>query len=473
MERVASGKKVSLRYRLKDGDGALLADNLTDGPPQTYLHGARRMIPGLESALHGRAAGERLSLRIPPEEAYGARPDPVMLEHRDLGERAATVRVGDRLDLRVGERDHSLTVIAMDDRFVYLDRREAPFAGVGKTLDFETLEVVAIEEASPTELKEAGLYFPNDVLQHSRMPGPDGELIASLRHLSMTPPFPWGQRLYGRLFESLAAALPGDVIELGVGLGGMSLFLGKLAERAGKHLFAYDSFSGLPPPDPVADNPYFVAGDYAANATYGDLFTRFRAAIDRFDLSDTIIPVSGYFAETLRRISSEQRFCFAHLDSDLYASIRLSLEAIWDRVPDGGVIVIDDFFHHSMGPQRAAGDFFNEQEIQPVYHVSFPYSVFVVKGEAADRSAPRSLDGKWYSFDWLRSDDYFKQTIRESVRLSERVEPSAFLDAKSFLEILERSDYRSSDIYVYWKALASFWDSLSGPDLGARAPLRI
>jgi FKBP-type peptidyl-prolyl cis-trans isomerase 2 len=54
-DRVASGKVVSIRYLVRDGDGALLVDNRTDGAPWSYLHGARRAIAGLEHALDGRA----------------------------------------------------------------------------------------------------------------------------------------------------------------------------------------------------------------------------------------------------------------------------------------------------------------------------------------------------------------------------------------------------------------------------------
>ena len=59
--------------------------------------------------------------------------------------------------------------------------------------------------------------FPFDVIAHVGMPGETGSLIRKVREHCMTPPFPWGHWLYGKLFRRRCAALEGDVIELGVG----------------------------------------------------------------------------------------------------------------------------------------------------------------------------------------------------------------------------------------------------------------
>lgn len=69
-QRIADGKVVTIHYTLTDEAGVTI-DSSRGQPPLDYLHGARNIVPGLESALIGKSVGERLNLRIPPEEGYG------------------------------------------------------------------------------------------------------------------------------------------------------------------------------------------------------------------------------------------------------------------------------------------------------------------------------------------------------------------------------------------------------------------
>jgi hypothetical protein len=312
-------------------------------------------------------------------------------------------------------------------------------------------------------MTSANSQFPFDLFDHDRMPGEIGELLRTTRHLSMVPPYPWGQWLYGRVLSHKWTSLSGDVIELGVGLGGMSIFLGLLVKPLGKKVLSFDSFAGLPSPNPLKDNSCFKQGDYGPKLDSRDLYERFESAIDEFALKDTVIPVKGFFADTLGQLSMNQQFCLAHLDSDIYDSILISLEAVFDRVVDGGMIVIDDCFHHSQGVMRAAADFFNSRSLYPIYHVSFPYSVVIFKGEEAKAPFKRSLDGNTYSFEWLRRDTHFMRILRLSVEQALRngEDERSFKNRLALLDLLRSDASHSSDIYVYWKALESFWDSFA------------
>lgn len=61
---------VQLHYTLKDEAGAEL-ESSRGGEAMAYLHGHGNVIAGLEEALEGKAAGEQLSVTVPPEKAYG------------------------------------------------------------------------------------------------------------------------------------------------------------------------------------------------------------------------------------------------------------------------------------------------------------------------------------------------------------------------------------------------------------------
>lgn len=67
--KIENGKKVSLAYKLFV-NGTLLESS--DGKnPFTYLHGQNQIVPGLEKNLMGLHVGDRKTVRVAPEEAYG------------------------------------------------------------------------------------------------------------------------------------------------------------------------------------------------------------------------------------------------------------------------------------------------------------------------------------------------------------------------------------------------------------------
>ena len=71
---ISRNKVVRFDYTLTD-DNAQVLDSSEGGEPLTYLHGSGNIIPGLESALEGKRAGESLSVRVAAAEAYGERDD--------------------------------------------------------------------------------------------------------------------------------------------------------------------------------------------------------------------------------------------------------------------------------------------------------------------------------------------------------------------------------------------------------------
>lgn len=301
-----------------------------------------------------------------------------------------------------------------------------------------------------------------------------GQLIARLEPVCLQPPWPWGHFLYGRLLTERFGNLPGDLIECGVGKGGTSIFLGHLAKTAHRRVFALDSFAGLPAPDPALDNPYFRIGDYESRPERGPLLLRFEQLLMTEGLSEVVVPVPGFFDQTLPVLPVES-LCFAHIDADLYGSVLSCLEALWPKVVEGGVVVIDDFFHHAQGPARAASAYFHRQGLRPLFHVSFPYSVVVIKGEPVPPQLRRSLDGNYYSLDCLRHDPLLSEAVQDSLNRMRAAGPSREATNAALLRELLRPDSepRSSDLYDYFRALESYWDNMDADQPTQRLPLRI
>lgn len=298
--------------------------------------------------------------------------------------------------------------------------------------------------------------FPLDLLaERDAFEGKLGDRIRAVSGFAMTPPYPWGHWTYGGLVRSLRKC-DGDFAELGVGFGGLSVLLGWYAKDQGRRMWSFDSFEGLPPPRAGFDNPYFSPGDFGPRPDRKvDLETQFRRICARNGVSETVHVVKGFFDRTLAHVDPSLRFAFVHLDSDLYDSVMQSLEFAWPRLADGGIIAIDDFFHHAQGPARAVRTFFDRHALDVELEVVFPYSVFVRKGRGPSRKkARRSLDGHTYSFAELRKDRLFRTAVEASAR---RRSPEQ-KRARSLLAILERDVASSADVYDYWSALAGLWD---------------
>jgi FKBP-type peptidyl-prolyl cis-trans isomerase SlyD len=148
--KVAKDHVVAIDYKLHLEDGQL-ADSTQEGEPLLYLHGRGHMVPGLESALEGKAAGWSGKFRIPPEEAYGPH-DPAKIFKESPDRFGFEVKVGTVIQGRLGGgRSFPIQVIAVEPDSVTLDPNH-PLAG--KTLDFD-VKVLAVRPATPEELQHS------------------------------------------------------------------------------------------------------------------------------------------------------------------------------------------------------------------------------------------------------------------------------------------------------------------------------
>ena len=152
--RIAKDAVVSIDYTLKDNDGSVL-DSSQGVEPLAYLHGAGNIIPGLEEALEGKAAGDQLQVSVPPEKAYGRRIEE--LRHklpRKMFDTKGAIKPGMRFHADGENGRHTVTVIEVDAEHVTVDANH-PMAG--KTLNFE-VRVVNVRNATDEELAHGHVH---------------------------------------------------------------------------------------------------------------------------------------------------------------------------------------------------------------------------------------------------------------------------------------------------------------------------
>jgi O-methyltransferase len=142
-----------------------------------------------------------------------------------------------------------------------------------------------------------------------------------------------------------ACALQGDLAECGVYRGGTLITTGIYLQqkRMTKVLYGFDSFEGF---DGSVDSEIALGGSanpQKRRGGFGDTSARYVSdKVRRFRLEDQVKLVNGYMADTLR-LHAQRKFCFVHLDVDIYESYKLALEFFFPRMADGGVILLDEY----------------------------------------------------------------------------------------------------------------------------------
>ncbi|MBN8728616.1 MAG: peptidylprolyl isomerase [Xanthomonadales bacterium] len=154
---VAENTVVSFNYRTT-ADGAEVDSSTQRGGPLTVLVGHGGIIPGLEKALLGRAAGDRFEVSIPPAEAYGERrPGLAQRVPKKYFRNPAQLRPGMMTALQNRDGGRQMVVVTKVGSSVVDVDLNHPFAG--RTLDFE-IEVTDVREATPEERAHGHAHGP-------------------------------------------------------------------------------------------------------------------------------------------------------------------------------------------------------------------------------------------------------------------------------------------------------------------------
>lgn len=173
----------------------------------------------------------------------------------------------------------------------------------------------------------------------------------------------------GELERILRNNIEGSIVEFGCYIGTTSLFIRRLLDvydQSKKREFhVYDSFEGLPEKtiqDQSAAGIYFKGGELSVSK---------KQFLHEFQKAKLQTPLThkGWFKD-LPDSALPDEIAFAFLDGDFYESIYDSLQLVWPRMQQGGVICFDDYQRETLpGVERAITDFFRGTTM-PVVRIS-------------------------------------------------------------------------------------------------------
>jgi FKBP-type peptidyl-prolyl cis-trans isomerase SlyD len=161
--QIAQDKVVLIHYTLTD-DGGKVLDSSSGGDPLAYLHGQGNIIPGLEKALEGKQAGDKLNVRVEPTEGYGVRDASLVQQvpRRAFGS-VSKVEPGMQFHAQSAQGQmRVVTVTHVKGDMVTVDGNH-PLAGEVLVFDVEVAEV---RDATGEELEHGHVHGPGGHHHH-------------------------------------------------------------------------------------------------------------------------------------------------------------------------------------------------------------------------------------------------------------------------------------------------------------------
>lgn len=170
-------------------------------------------------------------------------------------------------------------------------------------------------------------------------------------------------QLEDAIHEILINDVEGDFVEAGIWRGGATIFMAaclsthKITDR---RIFAADSFQGLPRPSeefPIdsGDTHHEVEFLRVSKAQVLQNFSRYGVPIDQ------VVFVEGWFEDTLEHIPT-MSIALLRLDGDMYSSTIQTLNALYDRMSPGGIVIVDDY--SLIGAHTAVHDFLKSRDMR-------------------------------------------------------------------------------------------------------------
>ncbi len=148
MTEIRSGDVIRIHYTGRLEDGTEFGSSEGQEPVEVRV-GAGQVLPGLDRRLDGMTVGQRETVTVPAEEAYGARDErQVQVLPRSAIPDSIELAIGTGLQATTSDgRQLQLTVTDFDESQVTVDANH-PLAGHELTFDIEVVELVA-HEGSP------------------------------------------------------------------------------------------------------------------------------------------------------------------------------------------------------------------------------------------------------------------------------------------------------------------------------------
>ena len=150
---IEKNRVVRFHYTVSE-PGQPAIESSRERAPLAILFGHGNIIPGLEEAMEGKAAGDRFEATIAPEQAYGERRDGFVQRVPKKHIRETRLQPGQQVIINTSLGPRPVTVVKVGGTVVDVDLNH-PMAG--KTLLFD-IEIVDVREAQAVEVEHGHVH---------------------------------------------------------------------------------------------------------------------------------------------------------------------------------------------------------------------------------------------------------------------------------------------------------------------------
>ena len=181
--------------------------------------------------------------------------------------------------------------------------------------------------------------------------------------------------IYESIKDVCERRIDGDFVETGVWKGGACVLANAIIHQLGQQnqrkVHVFDSFEGLPMPYMEQDE-----GDIHHKHDFLSVSLDYvKGVFSKYGyLTDNVVFHKGFFSETMKNTSDISKISVLRLDGDMYSSTIEVLDALYDKVSDGGIIIVDDWT--LPGAHSAVNDFLSSRGEQVQFFDIDNYSCY-------------------------------------------------------------------------------------------------
>jgi O-methyltransferase len=206
----------------------------------------------------------------------------------------------------------------------------------------------------------------------------------------------WQQAKYLELNQ-----IEGDYVECGVWKGGSVALMALnnlYYSSKRRNLYLFDSFTNICEPDREVDGEKAVkqALEWSKKGGVDGSLVPLDGFYDQFGghgtksacqeiienkvgyTKERVHYFEGWFQETFPKYNNQiQKIALLRLDADWYASTKICMDYFYDKVVDGGIVIIDDYGTYE-GCKKAIDEFFYNKHKPLLNHIS-KHSRYIIK----------------------------------------------------------------------------------------------
>ena len=136
------GNTVKVHYTLKDAEGEII-ESSADTLPIEFTIGEGKVIAGFEKNIIGMETGDKKTIKLAPDDAYGPRDEKLIFEFaKKNAPEAFDPQLGQTIQMhRADGKPRTVTVISRTENGFMMDANH-PLAGKELDFDLELLEIL-------------------------------------------------------------------------------------------------------------------------------------------------------------------------------------------------------------------------------------------------------------------------------------------------------------------------------------------